>query len=278
MGKKAAAAANTAVLYARVSTGDKVREGISLDVQEERLNGYVIAAGLTVETLIVEEGLSGAKPLAERPGGRAVQDLVKRGKVRHVVALKLDRLFRDAADCLARTQEWNDAGVALHLLDMGGVTINTASAMGRMFFPMSAGFAELERNLITERTATALAYKKRHGDLYGPVAFGYQRTDDGGLVPDASEQETVRAVKAWRASGMTLRAIADRLNADGVPTKTRTRAGVATVAMWYASTVKDILDNDLHADGELTSKCIQGCIATLTPEKGTGRGERFPEA
>jgi len=247
MGKKATVAANTAVLYTRGSTGDQVREGVSLDVQAERLHGYAVAAGLVKVTLIIEEGVSGAKPLADRPGGRAVLDLVKRGAVRHVVALKLDRLFRDAADCLARTQEWNDAGVALHLLDMGGVAINTASAMGRMFLTMSAGFAELERNLIAERTATALAHKKRHGDVYGPVAFGYQRTDDGKLVVNVGEQETVRAVQEWRAAGWTLRAIADRLNADAVPTKTKTRTGVATAGQWYASTVAYLLANDIHA-------------------------------
>ena len=73
-------------------------------------------------------------------------------KVGHIVALKLDRLFRDAADALHQSRAWDKAEIALHLVDMGGQSLNTASAMGRFFLNMMAGVAELERNLIAERT------------------------------------------------------------------------------------------------------------------------------
>lgn len=69
-----------------------------------------------------------------------------------MVALKLDRRFRDAADALVQTRVWDRAGIALHVVDMGGQSLNTASSMGRMFLTMTAAFAELERNLISERT------------------------------------------------------------------------------------------------------------------------------
>ena len=55
----------------------------------------------------------------------------------------LDRLFRDAEDALRQTKAWDKAGIALHLVDMGGSGMNTASAMGRMFLTLMA--AELER-------------------------------------------------------------------------------------------------------------------------------------
>jgi DNA invertase Pin-like site-specific DNA recombinase len=42
---------------------------------------------------------------------------------------------------------------------MGGQTLNTATAMGRMFLTMTVAFAELERNLIAERTQAALLYE-----------------------------------------------------------------------------------------------------------------------
>lgn len=43
----------------------------------------------------------------------------------------LDRLFRDAEDALRQTKAWDKAGIVLHLVDMGGTSMNTASAMGR---------------------------------------------------------------------------------------------------------------------------------------------------
>lgn len=67
-------------------------------------------------------------------------------------------------DALNETRPWGRQGVAMHLLDMGGQAINTASAMGRMFLTMTGGFAELERNLIAERTRTALQHKRDFQD------------------------------------------------------------------------------------------------------------------
>ncbi len=121
--------------------------------------------------VIREEGVSAGKPLATRPGGERLLQLVARKKVKHVVALKLDRLFRDAEDALHQTKAWDKAGIALHLVDMGGQTLNTATAMGRFFLNMMAGFAELERNLIAERTATALAHKKTHRGSLQPYSL-----------------------------------------------------------------------------------------------------------
>lgn len=101
--------------YIRVSTGEQARGGVSLTAQTE---------------VIREEGVSAAKPLATRPGGERPLQLVARKKVKHVVALKLDRLFRDAEDALHQTKAWDKAGIALHLVDMGGQTLNTATAWG----------------------------------------------------------------------------------------------------------------------------------------------------
>lgn len=45
---------------------------------------------------------------------------------RNVIALKLDRLFRNAADALTLTRQWDKTGIALHLVDVGGQAINLA--------------------------------------------------------------------------------------------------------------------------------------------------------
>jgi site-specific DNA recombinase len=87
-----------AIGYARVSTEEQARHGISLDAQVERIKAYCVAAGLQLAGIISEEGVSGSKPLSIRPGGQQlVGSIPPRG---HIVALKLDRLFRDAADAL----------------------------------------------------------------------------------------------------------------------------------------------------------------------------------
>jgi len=228
-----------AVCYIRVSTEEQVRGGVSLEAQEERLISYCKMAGLEVVEVIREEGVSAGKPLAARPGGERLLQLVASKKVRHVVALKLDRLFRDAEDALRQTRAWDKAGVALHLVDMGGQTLNTATAMGRFFLNMMAAFAELERNLIAERTATALVHKKAHRQAYSPTPYGFDRVEKE-LLENSQEQEIIAQIFTWRQSGWSLRKIAAELNHRGVPTK---RGG-----KWYAATIRYLLKNNLYLE------------------------------
>lgn len=232
---------NRAIAYIRVSTEEQATSGLGLAAQEERVRAYATASGLELVELVREEGVSGGTPLGERPIGAELLRAVRSGRVSHVVALKLDRLFRDAADCLNQTREWDRAGVALHLLDMGGQAINTASAMGRMFLTMAAGFAELERNLIAERTASALAVKRSRGEKTGGrVPFGYRVTEatEGGrtvkkLEPVPAEQKAIALVVKREAEGRSLRAIAAELQARGI----KPREG----ATWHHQKVRNIL-------------------------------------
>ena len=169
-----------AVCYYRVSSEEQAKEGVSLEAQEQRLLAYCALMGLSPVAMIREAGVSAGKPLSTRTGGAELLRLIHTKQVQHVVALKLDRLFRDTEECLHQTKRWDKAGVALHLVDMGGQTLNTASAMGRMFLTMAAGFAELERNLVAERTAAAIHYKQsQHEYIGGDLPFGWQLAADG---------------------------------------------------------------------------------------------------
>lgn len=225
---------NLAVCYIRVSTEEQALEGVSLAAQEAKLRAYCELAGLQIVALVRDEGVSGAKPLATRPGGEQVVKLVSQRKAGNIVAMKLDRLFRDAADCLAQTKTWDGADVALHLVDVGGQSVNTKSAMGRFFLTMMGGVAELERNLIAERTATALNYKKGQRQAYGPTPFGYDREGER-LTVNAEEMKVARKVIAWRDRGLSFGHIVAILERG----KVRTKGG----KQWHRSTVKYIADN-----------------------------------
>lgn len=226
-----------AVCYIRVSTEEQVRGGVSLAAQEEKLLAYCMLNDLQPVAVIREEGVSGAKPLAIRPGGAELLQLVAKKEACHVVALKLDRLFRDAADALNQTKAWDKAGVALHLVDMGGQALNTASPMGRFFLSMTASFAELERNLIAERTGLALAYKKAHFVAYAPTPYGYDR-EGNTLTENRKELKAITQIQEWRAEGWSLGKIARELTRQCIPTK---KGGA-----WYPGTVKYLLDNNLY--------------------------------
>ncbi|MGG5890993.1 recombinase family protein [Falsiroseomonas sp. HC035] len=224
--------------YIRVSTADQAREGVSLDSQRERLTAYCAMRGLDLVDIIADEGISGTIPLADRTGGAKLLEMAKRRTVTEVVALKLDRLFRNAHDALGRMAHWDKASVGLHLIDMGGAAVDTRSAMGRMMLTMMAGFAQFERDLISERTAASLQFKKRQRAVYGPIPLGFAREGDN-LVRDEREALLVARIRLLRDQGVPLRKIANALNADGITGKAGGR--------FYASTVQAILGNTIHA-------------------------------
>ncbi len=228
---------NAAIGYGRVSTEEQARLGVSLDAQAEKIRAYFTMAGLTPIGVVLDEGVSGSKKFEKRPGGAEVLDAIRTRQASHIVALKLDRLFRDAENALAQTRQWDEAGVTLHIIDMGGNSLNTRSPMGRMFLTMVAAFAEFERNMIRERTAMALRMKKEHLKVYSPTPLGFRREGEV-LIADAAEAATVDRIRAMRAEGASYRAIAAMLNADGTPTK-KGRS-------WFASTIQKVLENSIH--------------------------------
>src|SRR5262249_54052461 len=159
---------------------------------------YCQMAGLHLTATFREEAVSGSVPLSKRPSGAKLLDTLS--DVRHIVAFKLDRLFRDAEDALRQTRVWDKAGIELHLIDVGGQAVNTGSAMGRMFLTLMAGFAELERNLIAERTTAVLAHKKEEGRVYNHEPFGFRRDGDK-LVPVVKEMKIVHLIRERRDDG-----------------------------------------------------------------------------
>lgn len=229
---------NQAVCYLRVSTQEQATRGVSLKAQESRLDAYCKMQGLEVAEVFCEEGVSGSKTLHSRPQGSTMLKMLHQKKATHIVALKLDRLFRNAEDALKQTRDWDRRGLTLHLVDMGGISMDTSSAIGRMMLTMMAAFAEFERNLISERTAAALHHKKSSLQAYAPTPFGFDRNGDD-LVINQDEQLIVRYIQKLRSNGHTLRSIASHLNQKKVPAKKD--------GQWYASTVKQILDNTIHS-------------------------------
>jgi DNA invertase Pin-like site-specific DNA recombinase len=198
--------------YCRVSTLKQANDGESLDVQRRQIEGYAHMHGLVIDGIVIEEGVSGSVPVAERPAGGPMFAKLVKGDV--VIAPKLDRLFRSALDALKVVEELRKRGVALHLLDLGGDI--SGNGLSKLFLTIAAAFAEAERDRIRERVGQVKADQKARGRyLGGIVPFGF-RVADGGLVPNENQQEAIREIVKLRAQGKSLRTIADAVRAKGV--------------------------------------------------------------
>lgn len=191
-----------AIGYVRVSTNEQAANGLSPHDQEERIKSYCAAEGLDLVTILIDDGVSGSIPLRKRPGGGSAVSMLETAGVGSVVALKLDRLFRSTKDCLDWTEKWEKDDVALHLLDFGGTTLKTDTAMGKFFITVMAAIGELERGLAGERITNIMERKAIDGEWHGgPVPLGYKYDTDGSVVENDPQAFVVRSIFDMRANG-----------------------------------------------------------------------------
>ncbi len=156
-----------AIGYTRCSTQEQADSGLGLDAQAKRIRAYCTLKDLRLIDIIQDAGVSGGKPLASREGGQRLLDLIRGKRAGAVVMLKLDRMFRNAGDCLTTVERWEKSGVSLHVADLGGNAVDTTSAAGRFMLVVLAGAAALERNLTRARTRSAMAIKRANGQRVG---------------------------------------------------------------------------------------------------------------
>lgn len=151
----------TAIGYVRVSTQDQVDSGVSIDMQINKIKSYCSMKDIDLVEILIEKGVSGSTKLETRPEASKLFNKIKNKEITEVITIKLDRLFRNASDALNMLDFFNSKNVGLHFIEMGGQAIDTRSPTGKVFFNLCASFAELERNMISERTSSALQDIKR---------------------------------------------------------------------------------------------------------------------
>jgi DNA invertase Pin-like site-specific DNA recombinase len=186
------------VLYARVSTEEQSNGLAAQRTELERAGEY---QGWKIVELVVDEGRSG-KDL-ERPGLKRALQLIADRKADGLAVAKLDRLSRSVIDAGELAEWFQDAGGRLVALDLN---IDTATPSGRMVLHLLAAVAQWERETIAQRTRSGLAELRAQGKPTGPPTV-------------ADRPELAARIAAMRHDdGLTLQAIADKLNDELVPT------------------------------------------------------------
>jgi putative DNA-invertase from lambdoid prophage Rac len=191
--------------YCRVSTAEQANNGDSLETQKQQITGYAMIKGWTVSGFFIETGVSGSISLTERPEGKRLLAALAKGDV--IVSPKLDRVFRSARDALNTLEDLKAEGISLHLIDLGGDVIN--NGMGKLVFTILAAVAESERDRIRERIRDVKRHLASQG-VYGggKRPFGFDEID-GRLVPNATEQHTIKRMIEMRTAGASYRAICE---------------------------------------------------------------------
>lgn len=143
-------------IYARVSTAGQTTENQLLEIT---------TAGYQADTVYADT-ISGKVPAMERPEFAKMMDTIKRTKTsKRLIVTKLDRLGRDAVDVLGTVRALEAAGCAVRLLQLGDLELT--SPAGKIVLTTLAAVAEMERDILIERTNAGLARARKEGKLLG---------------------------------------------------------------------------------------------------------------
>jgi site-specific DNA recombinase len=243
-----------AALYPRVSSAaqaeskDKARpqntaeddkqQETSLETQERACREYAAANGYLIdEGHIYREVYTGVE-LWERPQLTRLREAVRHREVGAVVAYAIDRLARDPVHLGVILSEAEHAGVPVHFV----TEPLDNSPEGQLIRFVRGYAAKVEHEKIKERTIRGHRARVHAGKPWGARApYGYRWADDdrAGLVLDPPAAAVVRRIFRDALAGVSLRALACALTAEGIPAP-------SGQASWWMSTLRGILHNPVY--------------------------------
>jgi DNA invertase Pin-like site-specific DNA recombinase len=203
-----------AIAYYRVSTDEQASSGNGLDAQADAVTAAVSVRGWDLVVALTDEGRSGGN--LRRPALLDALGRLDRGEADVLVVSKLDRLSRSVLDFASITEQAKRRGWSVVALD---TDVDTTTPTGALLANICSSVSQWERQIIGARTAEAMQAMKARGVRLGrPVD----------LADDVRHR-----IAADHEAGKSLRAIAEALNTEAVPT--------ARGGRWYASTVRAVL-------------------------------------
>lgn len=140
--------------YGRARTKGQMTENQRIEIEQ---------AGYKVDYWFADEGVSGNISASQRPQFKAMLDKICDGET--LVVSKLDRLGRNAQDIGATIKLLSSRKTEVIVLQLG--KLDLASATGELMLTMLAAVAEMERDLLVERTQSGLAQAKAKGKTLG---------------------------------------------------------------------------------------------------------------
>lgn len=176
--------------YGRVSTAEQTADNQRLECER---------AGYAVEYWYADT-VSGKAHAAQRK--QFGDMLLKLRKKDTVVVSKLDRLGRDAPDVLATIKALAALDVEVVVLQLG--KLDLTSPAGKLMLAMLAAVAEMERDLIVERTQAGLARARSEGKILGRPAKTTPEQRNAMIAAYAQKQSVSSLARLYGVSRATV--------------------------------------------------------------------------
>ena len=233
-----------AVIYARYSSD--LQRDASIEDQIRVCKQLIKREGWRLVATYTDRALSGASHL--RPGYQKLIEDARKNELDVVVAEALDRISRDQEHVAAFFKQLTFAGVRIFTLSEGEISelhVGLKGTMNALFLKDLA--AKIRRGQLGRLSL---------GRSPGGLPYGYDvirdfnadgEPDRGKRRINEQQANVIRRIFGAYANGMSARAIASQLNAEGIPAP---RGGA-----WNASTING---NRLRRDGILWNELYIG--------------------
>jgi len=243
-------------IYTRVSTDAGLgQEFNSLDAQCEAAAAFVKSQAHEGWCLsgpaYSDGGFSGGS--LERPALQKLLEAIRSGHIDIVLVYKVDRLTRSLADFAKLIELFDAHGVSFVSITQA---FNTTNSMGRLTLNVLLSFAQFEREVTAERIRDKIAASKKNGIwMGGAVPLGY-RVENRKLHVVSEEAATVRLIFEQYLELGSIIALAEKLRADGIRTRIRTRGTEMTGGIPFtAGPLTYLLRNRIYL-GEIVHKGV----------------------
>jgi len=218
-----------AVSYLRVSGKGQV-DGDGFPRQQETIVRFAESAGFELVGEYRDEGVSGTKELDDREGLSDLLARIRSNGVRVVLVERADRLARDLIVGELILNQFRDLGVRVIAADSGTeLTAGDEDPTRTLIRQVLGAVAQFEKAVIVSKLKAARVRKKRaEGRCEGRKPFGTRPGEDAVVALIHKLRRKPRG-----GERLSFAAIADRLNRDGVASRTG--------KPWAAETVRGIV-------------------------------------
>ena len=203
-----------------------------------------------------DEGISGTE-LSHRKGMLQMIEDAKAGKIEHILAKSIARFARNVVDCLSIIEELRQINVGVHFDENNLYTLDTT---GALVLTILATVAEEESRSKSFIMNWSIERRFSKGIFLLQELLGYDKDEDGNLIINASEAETVKVIYDLYLNGWSYSEIADKLTFYGRKTKLGN-------TKWNPTSISGIIENERYCGDVLARK-------TYTPDFKTHKSKK----
>ena len=215
--------------------------------------------------IYADEGISGTRADKRDEFQKMIKACLG-GKIDYIITKSVSRFARNTVECLEYVRMLKSRGIGVLFEEQN---IDTLKSDSELYLVIYAGFAQSESESMSKNITWSFRKNFEEGKvtfIYGKI-LGYRKGDNGEPEIDEEDAVIVEKIFDFYLSGMTLRGVAEAINAEFpvIPKKER----------MSSSSILSILSNEKYCGDAILQKTITVDCISKTRRKNTGEAPMY---